>query len=83
MVLLQECVHLKNQFDEQLEQIKRSTEHSVLTLKRACDEVLSFQKFYKGVGATDRAVCMYMSDIQVEELMETEEMLDRYPKYYK
>lgn len=74
---------LKNRFDMQLDEITKTTEQKVMALKQACDEVMSFQKFYKGVGATDEEVCMYMTDIQVEELMETEEMLERYSQYYQ
>uniref|UniRef100_A0A1B6M0Z1 Uncharacterized protein n=2 Tax=Graphocephala atropunctata TaxID=36148 RepID=A0A1B6M0Z1_9HEMI len=80
---LEECCQLKIRYDEELKRIRTITEEKIRILKNASDEVLLFQKFYRGVGAGDDQVCLYMTDIQVQELMETEQMLEQYSKFYQ
>ncbi|KAG8270576.1 hypothetical protein J6590_082858 [Homalodisca vitripennis] len=78
-----ECCELKNRYDEEFKRISTITEEKIRILKNASEEVLLFQKFYRGVGAGDDKVCLYMTDIQVQELMETEQMLEQYSKFYQ
>uniref|UniRef100_A0A1B6IIU0 Uncharacterized protein n=2 Tax=Homalodisca liturata TaxID=320908 RepID=A0A1B6IIU0_9HEMI len=80
---IQECCELKNRYDEEFKRISTITEEKIRILKNASEEVLLFQKFYRGVGAGDDKVCLYMTDIQVQELMETEQMLEQYSKFYQ
>uniref|UniRef100_A0A1B6G342 ETS domain-containing protein n=1 Tax=Cuerna arida TaxID=1464854 RepID=A0A1B6G342_9HEMI len=80
---IQECCELKNRYDEEFKRISTITEEKIRILKNASEEVMVFQKFYRGVGAGDDKVCLYMTDIQVQELMETEQMLEQYSKFYQ
>lgn len=81
---MQECCQLRDLHDREFDKITRITEEQIKILKDASEEVLLFQNFYKGVGsAADDKVCIYMTDLQVQELMETEDMLEKYTKFYK
>jgi len=79
---LDQCRAVKMQYDQELKRIQEITEGKIRILREASEEVLLFQKFYKGVGARDDND-LYMTDIQVQELMETEEMLEQYRQFYK
>ncbi|XP_054260921.1 uncharacterized protein LOC128985456 isoform X2 [Macrosteles quadrilineatus] len=78
---LNQCRSVKEQFDLELKRIEEITEAKIRILRDAEEEVLLFQKFYKGVGAQDDTE-MYLTEIQVQELMETEEMLEKYKEMY-
>lgn len=79
---MQECEALKFRYVEEHERLKRQIEKQIRQLKEASEEVLLFQKYYRGVRATDDSACLY-SDVQVQELIETEQMLESYSKFYR
>jgi len=79
---IEECRNLKNLHDQEIKRITAINEEKIRVLKKASEEVVWFQQFYKGVGDESDEVCLYMTEEQVQELQETEDLLDSYSTMY-
>lgn len=76
---------LRRRFDERLKMAEAETQEYISALNAATDEVLTFHKFYQDLDSANNntSSSMYLSDKQIQELVETEYMLELYSKFYK
>lgn len=74
---------MQGEHQKRLENEERASFEKIEALKKASAEVLAFEKFYQGLDNDKKDNAVFLSDIEIQELMETEIMLEQYDRYYK
>lgn len=83
-IMLQEVCALRKQYELRIQAAESETNEYVAALNAATNEVLTFHKFYQGLDTENNNATssMYFTDLQFQELVETEHMLELYSKFY-
>lgn len=79
---MEELRRLQGEYQKRLENEELASFEKIDALKKASAEVLAFEKFYQGLDNDKKDNAVFLSDIEIQELMETEIMLEQYDKYY-
>lgn len=79
---MEELRRLQGEHQKRLENEELASFEKIEALKKASAEVLAFEKFYQGLDNDKNDNAVFLSDIEIQELMETEIMLEQYDKYY-
>lgn len=79
---VEEVRSLRAQHQRRFDEEERASYEKIEALKKASAEVLAFEKFYQGLDNEKEDNAAFLSDIEIQELMETEIMLEQYDRYY-
>lgn len=84
-ILKQEVHAVKLRYENEFEKEERISRERINALKTASEEVLAFEKYYQGLDGDKpfrNRNSILLTDTEIEELIETECMLEQYDRYY-
>uniref|UniRef100_A0A1B6E0K9 Uncharacterized protein n=1 Tax=Clastoptera arizonana TaxID=38151 RepID=A0A1B6E0K9_9HEMI len=80
---IQEVNNLRNKYEMEFNREENISRMCIASLKAASEEVFAFEKFYQGLDDNNpEGSSVLLTKTEIKELMETENMLNVYERYY-